>query len=197
VSAGRLMSRRISKDGMIQGRLSVKIITTIVAGLALSGLVAVQANAHSGLVAGTSSPAPETTVTKAQFKLPFGMSAKKSAAFWVVMAIAKSRSHISVSSMPKPTPAAKVSVTGSRSGLTAHTNIETKSAIAEPKSKQLMSATSSAKKASGASTFRMMAKFHISLAAAVVVTVTVLKSANSAMSKLAVVPVVAIMNATH
>ena len=55
----------------------MNIMKTMSAGLVISGLIAVQASAHSGLVAGISKTVPETTVTKAQFKLPFGMSAKK------------------------------------------------------------------------------------------------------------------------
>ncbi len=55
----------------------MKSIRALAAGLALSTLCTAQAVAHSGLSAGLSMPAPATTITKAQIKLPFGMSSKK------------------------------------------------------------------------------------------------------------------------
>lgn len=52
-------------------------LRTVAAGLALTTLYASQALAQSGLIAATDVPAPPSTVTKAQIKLPFGMSARK------------------------------------------------------------------------------------------------------------------------
>lgn len=55
----------------------MKTIRTLAAGLALAIPCAGQALAQPGLLAGTVVPAPHSGITKAQIKLPFGMSAKK------------------------------------------------------------------------------------------------------------------------
>lgn len=71
-----LIQRTNALSGKL-GRLGVKIIKATVAGLVWSGLFAVQASAQTGLFAGMSKAGPTTAITKTQFKLPFGMSAKK------------------------------------------------------------------------------------------------------------------------
>ena len=55
----------------------MKTIRNLAIGLAISTLCASQVSAHSGLMAGIDVATPPTTVTKAQLKLPFGMSSKK------------------------------------------------------------------------------------------------------------------------
>lgn len=55
----------------------MRIITTTAAGLILGGLFSVQASANGGLLAGMHQPLTQTPITKTQFKIPFGMSAKK------------------------------------------------------------------------------------------------------------------------
>ncbi|MFY0612630.1 MAG: hypothetical protein JXQ99_13950 [Hyphomicrobiaceae bacterium] len=55
----------------------MKSFRVLMAGLAMIGLWAGQAVAQSSFVAGMTPVAPATNFTKVQFKLPFGMSAKK------------------------------------------------------------------------------------------------------------------------